>query len=115
MTLKSEDRLMCSCAIHFVKFILHFYTCQYTFSHNYCYTRGMIKEFFMKQMLKSKLKHLPKEQQDKIIAVIEKNPDFFENIAKKIDARVKQGKDQMAATMEVMREHQAELQKLMTQ
>jgi hypothetical protein len=75
----------------------------------------MIKEFFMKQMLKSKLKHLPKEQQDKIIAVIEKNPDFFENIAKKIDARVKQGKDQMAATMEVMREHQAELQKLMTQ
>ncbi len=66
-------------------------------------------------MLKSKLKHLPKEQQDKIIAVIEKNPDFFENIAKKIDARVKQGKDQMAATREVMREHQAELQKLMTQ
>lgn len=75
----------------------------------------MIKEFFMKQMLKAKLKHLPKEQQDKIISVIEKNPEFFENIAKKIDARVKQGKDQMAATMEVMREHQAELQKIMTQ
>lgn len=75
----------------------------------------MLKEFFMRKMLQSKLKGLPKEQQEKIIGAIEKNPQFFEEIAKKIEQKVKGGKDQMAATMEVMREHQDDLRKVMTE
>lgn len=73
----------------------------------------MLKEFFMRKLLQSKLKGLPKEQQDLIIKAIEKNPAFFEDIAKKIEQKVKGGKDQMAATMEVMREHQNELRQIM--
>jgi len=52
-------------------------------------------------------------QQEKIIAAIEKNPEFFNNIAKKIEQKMKEGKDQMSASMEVMRENQNELRKLM--
>ena len=73
----------------------------------------MIKEFFMKKMLEKQLKSLPAEQRKQIIAVVTKHPDFFEKIAKEVEAKVKGGKDQASASMEVMRLHQAEIQKLM--
>jgi uncharacterized protein YneF (UPF0154 family) len=73
----------------------------------------MIKEFLMKKVLKSKLKDVPPAEQEKIIAMVEKNPEFFNTIAGEIQAKMKQGKDQMAATMEVMREHEAELRRIM--
>jgi GTP cyclohydrolase FolE2 len=59
------------------------------------------------------MKGVPQEQQDKIISAIEKNPTFFEDIAKKIQQKMKEGKDQTSASMEVMRENQEELRKLM--
>jgi hypothetical protein len=45
--------------------------------------------------------------------MIEKNPDFFTNIAKKIEDKVKGGKDKMAAAMEVMKENEEQLKKMM--
>jgi len=72
-----------------------------------------MKTFLMKKMLKSKLKGVPEDQVDKMIAMIEKNPDFFQNIAKEVEQEVKKGKSQEAATMEVMRKHQGEVQKMM--
>ncbi len=72
-----------------------------------------MKTFLMKKMLKSKLKGVPEDQLDKMIAMIEKNPDFFQNIAKEVEQEVKKGKSQEAATMEVMRKHQGEVQKMM--
>ena len=69
----------------------------------------MIKEFFMEKMVRSKLKGMPEAEQQQIIAMVEKNPEFFAKIAGEVQEKVKQGKDQMAATMEVMREHEAEL------
>jgi hypothetical protein len=36
----------------------------------------------MKQMLKKQMKGVPEEQQEKIFAMVEKNPDFFMKIAK---------------------------------
>ncbi|MFA6797519.1 MAG: hypothetical protein WCR40_02340 [Candidatus Paceibacterota bacterium] len=74
---------------------------------------GFFKNIMMKQVLKSQLKGLPQDQQDKIISAIEKNPEFFDNIAKKIEQKMKEGKDKMSASMEVMRENQDELRKLM--
>ncbi|MDD4804263.1 MAG: hypothetical protein PHN69_03740 [Candidatus Pacebacteria bacterium] len=74
---------------------------------------GFFKNIMMKQVLKSQLKGLPQDQQDKIISAIEKNPEFFDNIAKKIEQKMKEGKDKMSASMEVMRENQNELRKLM--
>ncbi len=67
----------------------------------------------MKKMLKQQLKGVPEKEQDRIIEVITKNPEFFKKIGDEIQAKMKGGKNQMAATMEVMREHQAEMQKLM--
>ena len=72
-----------------------------------------LKTFLMKKMLKSKMKGVPEGEIDKMIAMIEKNPDFFQNIAKEVDIEIKKGKSQEAATMEVMRKHQGELQNLM--
>ena len=59
------------------------------------------------------MKNLPKDQRDKMIKLITDNPEFFEKISKEIQESMKNGKDQVAATMEVMRKHQAELQRLM--
>ena len=67
----------------------------------------------MKKMLKSQLKGVPEAQQDMIISAVEKNPKLFEDIAKEVQELTRQGKDQMSATMEVMRKHQSELQSLM--
>ncbi len=72
-----------------------------------------LKNLLMKKMLKNQLKGMPEKEQEQIIAVVTEHPEFFKKIGEEIQARMKQGKNQMAATMEVMREHQAELQKLM--
>jgi hypothetical protein len=72
-----------------------------------------LKSFFMKKVMQSQMKGIPESQQDMIIAAVEKNPKLFEDIAKEVEALTKQGKDQMSATMEVMRKHQAEIQQAM--
>lgn len=72
----------------------------------------MFKNMLMRKLLKSKMKDIPQEQQDMILSAVEKNPDFFQKIAVEIEAKMKEGKDQMSATMEVMQSHQDELQGL---
>ena len=72
-----------------------------------------VKDFFMKKMLEKQLKDLPADQRDQMIAVISENPEFFQKIAAEIKQKQKEGKDQTVATMEVMRKHQGELQKIM--
>ncbi len=67
----------------------------------------------MKQAMKSQLKNVPKDQQEKIMALIDKNPEFFTQLAEKIKKKVDSGKPQMAAVMEVMQENKEELQKMM--
>jgi hypothetical protein len=74
-----------------------------------------LKDFFIKKTLEHKLKNVPKGERDRLMAVMEKNPDFFKQIGDKVQAKVKGGMSEMAATMMVMREHQAELQKLMSE
>jgi hypothetical protein len=72
-----------------------------------------IKDFFVKQMMKSKLKGVPEAQRDMIMQLVESHPDFFKKIGEEVEKRKKSGQDEMAATLQVMREHQSELQKLM--
>jgi 2-oxo-4-hydroxy-4-carboxy--5-ureidoimidazoline (OHCU) decarboxylase len=73
----------------------------------------MLKDFIVKKMLASKLKGIPQTEQEKIFALIEKNPDFFKNIAEKVQQKVKSGKDQMSATMEVLRENESDLKNML--
>jgi len=72
-----------------------------------------IKDFFVKQMLKSKMKGVPEAQQQMMMELVEKNPEFFKKIGDEVEKRKKSGQDEMTATMQVMREHQAEFQKIM--
>ena len=74
---------------------------------------GVFKSFLLKQALKAKTKDVPEAEREKMLALMEKNPDFFKKIGEEVQKRVKKGQSEMAATMVVMREHQAELQKLM--
>ena len=72
----------------------------------------MFGNFFTRKLLESQLKNVPEAQRKQMMELVSKNPDFFMTIAKEIQERMKQGKEQMAAAMEVMREHQEELKKL---
>ncbi len=72
-----------------------------------------IKDFLIKKLVSAKLKHLPKEQQDMIIAVVSANPELFKKLQDKIEAKKKQGISEQLAAMQIMREHQSEIQKAM--
>lgn len=74
-----------------------------------------MKKFLMRKMMERQMKGVPKDQQEMIINAVEKNPELFEQIAKEIQQKTKEGKDQQSAAFEVMRNHQAELQKIMSQ
>ena len=74
---------------------------------------GVFKSFLLKQALKAKMKDVPEAERQILLALMEKNPDFFKKIGEEVQKRVKAGQSEMAATMVVMREHQGELQKLM--
>lgn len=75
----------------------------------------MFKEFLMKKLIASKLKDLPKDQQEKIMRLVTKNPKLFEEIAMKIKKKTDAGANQMMATTTVMKEYQSQIQKLMTE
>ena len=73
----------------------------------------MIKEFLLKQVIKRQLKGVPEAEIDRIIGLVEKNPELFKKICDEIKAKVKAGRSEQAASMEVMRAHQGELQKVL--
>ena len=58
------------------------------------------------------MKGVPEEKVDKILEIIEKNPELFQKIANEIQEGIASGKDQMAASMEVMMRYQNELKDL---
>jgi hypothetical protein len=74
---------------------------------------SFFQNFLMKQMLKKQMKGVPEAEQQKVFDAIEKNPDFFMNIAKEIEAKMKAGKSQMDASMEVMRAHESKIREIM--
>lgn len=70
----------------------------------------MFKNFLLKKMLKAQ--GIPDEQIDMVLKMMEKDPELFKKIAKEIQQKIKEGKDQMNASMEVMKKYEAELKKL---
>jgi len=64
-------------------------------------------------MMKQQLKNLPPEQAEKIMTAFEKDPKFFEQIAKEIKEKTKNGANQQNASMQVMMKHKQKLQDLM--
>ncbi|PCI29829.1 hypothetical protein COB55_01265 [Candidatus Wolfebacteria bacterium] len=72
-----------------------------------------LKNFLMKKAMQSKMKDVPQDQQDKAMAMVEKDPELFQKIALEVQEEVKGGKDQMTATMNVMKKYQDQLKGLM--
>ncbi len=72
-----------------------------------------VKDFLIKKLVQAKLKNVPKEQQDMIIALVSENPDFFKKLQDKVEVKKKQGQNEQMAMLQVMREHQTEIQKIM--
>lgn len=66
----------------------------------------------MKKLLQSKMKDVPQEDQEKIFAMLEKNPGLFQKIAEESQEEMKKGKSQMDAVMSVMKKYEGELRKL---
>ena len=74
-----------------------------------------MKHALMGKMLKNQMKKqgVSGGEQEKLMQLVEKNPELFEKIAKETQLKMKnEGKSQMTAAMEVMKKHQGELQKL---
>jgi hypothetical protein len=70
--------------------------------------------FFIKQLLKQKLKgSVPEAELDMFIAIVEKNPELFKKIAEEIQAKISTGMSQQDASVQVMKAHQSELTGLM--
>lgn len=74
----------------------------------------MFQKFLLKSMLARQMKGVPQEQQDKIFAMIEKNPDFFTKIAEQVQEKVNGGMSKEQAIQQIMMAHQDELKGMMS-
>lgn len=70
----------------------------------------MLQEFFLKSMLKRQ--GVPAGEIDKVVAIVNKNPELFKTIAEEAQAKIKSGVPQQEAMMQVMLAHKDELEKL---
>lgn len=73
----------------------------------------MFKAFLMKQMMRKQLAQLPERERALLLRAVDKNPDFFLNIAKEVEEKTKSGMDQQMAAMAVMSKHQDELRRML--
>lgn len=71
------------------------------------------QDFLLKQAMKWKMKDVPKDQQEQIMALVQKDPELIKKIGEEVEKRTKNGEPQMKATMEVMKKYRSELSKLM--
>ena len=71
--------------------------------------------FFAKTLLKNKLKSagVPEAEMDRLIEMVEKNPDFFKEVALAAQEKTKTGMSQQDAVMAVLQEKQEEFKKVM--
>ncbi len=72
-----------------------------------------VKDFFMKKMTGNALKDVPQDAQDKLFSAITKNPEMFKKIAEEVSVEMRSGKDQMSATMSVVKKYESELKGLL--
>jgi 2-oxo-4-hydroxy-4-carboxy--5-ureidoimidazoline (OHCU) decarboxylase len=73
----------------------------------------MFKDFLMKKMIKAQMKNVPEAEQEKMMKLVTENPELFQKIALEVQAKMKEGKDQMTAAMEVMQSHKEELKNIL--
>lgn len=72
----------------------------------------MLKQFLIKQLIKSQLSKLPPEAQKMIMDIMEKNPDLLMKIAEDMQMEKAAGKSDQDAMMVIATKYKDELQKL---
>jgi hypothetical protein len=76
---------------------------------------GKLKQYALKKVVQSQMKNAPADQQQMILAMLEKDPAMFEKIAKEMQEELKKnGNNQMAAAMKVLPKYQKEIMGAMT-
>lgn len=73
----------------------------------------MIPNFLMQKMVENQLKSLPPEQREKIVSLINNNPEFFKEMAEDIQQELSSGKDKMAAAIAVAQKNEQRLKELL--
>lgn len=71
------------------------------------------QSFVLNQYAKWKMRGVPKEQREKMTALVTKDPALFKKIGEEIERRKKGGESEMKASMEVMKKYRTELSVLM--
>jgi hypothetical protein len=59
------------------------------------------------------MKDVPKEERERMTALVSKDPALFKKIGEEIERRKKGGESEMKAAMEVMKKYRAEVAALM--
>lgn len=70
----------------------------------------MFGDFILKKMLKSH--GVSEAQAAQVMQIVKQNPALFKQIAEEIQAKIKAGKSDQEAAMEVLMAHKEELEKL---
>jgi len=68
--------------------------------------------FIAKALIKKQLKGVPDAEIEKLIALVEQNPELFKRIAEEMKAKIDAGMSQQDAGMQVMKAHEEELKGL---
>ena len=68
--------------------------------------------FLARKLMERQLKGLPDDQRELILAMVEKNPNFFKKLADEIKEKTKAGKSEQQAAIETMMTHRQEMQKI---
>ncbi len=63
-------------------------------------------------MLDKQMAHVPEQQREQFIAMIEENPQFFQDIALQAQAYEKQGMDRMQAVAKALEEKKDEAERI---
>ncbi|MDD5165673.1 MAG: hypothetical protein PHG25_04050 [Candidatus Pacebacteria bacterium] len=69
--------------------------------------------FFLKALLKKQMKGVPEAEIEKFLAIVEKNPDFFKQVAEEAQTKIQAGMGQQEAVMAVLQDKQTDLAKVM--
>lgn len=72
----------------------------------------MLRNFMLRQLMTSKLKDVPQDQQEQLLKMVEKNPELFKKIALTVQAKMKEGKKQQTAMLEVLQLYRKEFEAL---
>lgn len=73
----------------------------------------MFNNFIVKSLLKKQLKGLPPDVQEKVMSLIEKNPELFMEIGSEVKKRIDAGMSQEQAVKEVMANRGEEMKAIM--